>query len=325
MRWVHELAVARDGHSLAATSYEETDRALWLWDADTGQALRRIELPSKPSCITFDPGGRRILVGNWHEGTVTVIDPEHGPVVDLAGNRGVVRAIAASPAGRVVSADSNGLHLLRDSNPVSSRQASREAAAALEALGPAAEAALARTDPELWPEARVEALRDMDDLDPQVLSAASRLARLEAFDLRFLSDRPLGQAYRSVLEPEVEVAEARSALRLIEYVQDYWDQDPHFIFDGLRGFALHRLGRHAEAIPLLERAAEDERSRTSALFPTGTLNLELFRVLAENSMGDTPGAVRRLEALLADEALDIANLPPEQSSLLQEARAAVAD
>ena len=62
MGWVHSVAFSPDGRQVLTGSADKTAR---LWDAQTGQELRRFEGHTEPVfSVAFSPDGRQVLTGS---------------------------------------------------------------------------------------------------------------------------------------------------------------------------------------------------------------------------------------------------------------------
>lgn len=107
---IEDLACAPVGDLLALTTYEPTDRSLWIADLETGE-LRSLQGNNKPFVVTFTPDGSRIVTGNRDDGTVTLWDPVRGPTLNLGGLESTVQWVVVSPdGGRIAAVDSAGVH-----------------------------------------------------------------------------------------------------------------------------------------------------------------------------------------------------------------------
>jgi WD40 repeat protein len=94
------LAFTPDGKALVTDGPKQ---ALYLWDAETGKDLRRLEGPRGWGAFAFAPDGKRFAVlEHWQ--TIHVYDTADGrELVPTGGHRNAVTAAAVSPDGRVVA------------------------------------------------------------------------------------------------------------------------------------------------------------------------------------------------------------------------------
>lgn len=123
--WViHSLAFSPDGRLIAGAGRDEHSTrtnsrgAVRIWDAQTGQELRRFEIAGDIHAVAFHPDGRHILLGGHHYLRVWEIDgPKLVAMIDL--QRGLktdpILAIALSTDGRSALA---GCYLSQDARLV---------------------------------------------------------------------------------------------------------------------------------------------------------------------------------------------------------------
>lgn len=76
----HGVALAREtGHGFATSGVDDT---ITMFDLQTFATLKQVKSTgSNPDAIEFDPGSRRIYIGNHGSGDVTVLDPASGEIV----------------------------------------------------------------------------------------------------------------------------------------------------------------------------------------------------------------------------------------------------
>src|SRR6516162_9867900 len=169
---INAVAFDRAGGRLVSAS---RDRTVRLWDAATGQELRKFEgHTDEVFAAVFHPEGTRIASAG-RDRAVWLWDPESSQeVAHLAGHTSYIWSLAFSPDGQtLVSGSGDSTVRLWDTAPLKTRyQARREAAA----LRPEAE----RLVEQLWrqkndPAEVVEALRA-----DQALSEALRQAAMRA-------------------------------------------------------------------------------------------------------------------------------------------------
>jgi WD40 repeat protein len=86
--WIGRIAWSPDGRFLATPSGDQTVR---VWDADTGQPVRRLEgHTAKVYSVSWSPDGRRLASGGMDK-TIRVWDAGTGqPVRSVEGHTGTV-------------------------------------------------------------------------------------------------------------------------------------------------------------------------------------------------------------------------------------------
>jgi WD40 repeat protein len=99
--WVTSLAFASEGRLLATAG--NTDRAIKLWDADTGQEQGRLAVPEEILSLAFAPR-TGLLAGASGSGKVWIWDlatrQEHAT---FQAHQGEIRSLAFSPDGRILA------------------------------------------------------------------------------------------------------------------------------------------------------------------------------------------------------------------------------
>ncbi|HLF36449.1 MAG TPA: WD40 repeat domain-containing protein [Anaerolineales bacterium] len=101
---VRSVAVSPDGrYGLSG----DDQGVIFLWDLETGEALRRLEGHQGPvSGLAFTPDGRRALSSS-HDKAILYWDLEMGEVIHrLEGHRASINSVAVSPDGRTAASSS---------------------------------------------------------------------------------------------------------------------------------------------------------------------------------------------------------------------------
>ena len=93
--WIWRVLFSPDGTRLASVS---ADRTVRIWDATTGEPIRRLEGGVRP--LAFSPDGKRLAAGM--DGTVTVWELATGKGETFLEEKGWVSSVAFSPDGRLL-------------------------------------------------------------------------------------------------------------------------------------------------------------------------------------------------------------------------------
>ena len=111
---VWSVAVSPDGHYGLSG---DADGVIFLWDLETGEALRRLEgHEGLVSSLAFTPDGRRALSGS-HDKTILYWDLQTGDALwQITGHQAMVNTVAVSPDGRL-AASGSGRDLITDEHP----------------------------------------------------------------------------------------------------------------------------------------------------------------------------------------------------------------
>jgi tRNA A-37 threonylcarbamoyl transferase component Bud32 len=94
--WIWRVLFSPDGRQIASVS---ADRTVRIWDATTGELIRRLEGGVRP--LAFSPDGKRLAAGM--EGTVTVWEVATGKRETFLEEKGWVGSVAFSPDGRLLA------------------------------------------------------------------------------------------------------------------------------------------------------------------------------------------------------------------------------
>jgi len=102
---IGRIAWSPDGKMLASSS---ADKTILLWDAETGDTLRKLEGHNgSVFCVDFDPV-RNILASGSSDKTIRLWDPASGKLLHiLEGHKGNIYAIAFDPLGRILASGSD--------------------------------------------------------------------------------------------------------------------------------------------------------------------------------------------------------------------------
>jgi WD40 repeat protein len=99
--WIWRVLFSPDGRRLASVS---ADRTVRIWDATTGELIRRLEGGVRP--LAFSPDGKRFAAGM--EGTITVWDLATGKHETFLEEKYWVGSVAFSPDGRRLASGGGG-------------------------------------------------------------------------------------------------------------------------------------------------------------------------------------------------------------------------
>lgn len=101
---VESVAISPDGKYILTTSDDQTAR---LWDASTGQEVRRFEHPDKVKSGLFSPDGSYVLTGG-SDSLAHLWETETGrEILQLTGHEKKVNSVAFSPDGKTILTGSN--------------------------------------------------------------------------------------------------------------------------------------------------------------------------------------------------------------------------
>jgi WD40 repeat protein/class 3 adenylate cyclase len=92
-------AISPDGRYVAVAR-DETEDALLIFDAATGEQLHAIENGSSATTPTFSADSRHLLTGS-RDNTGRIVDVETGAVTELVGHTNIIWGTAFSPDGRL--------------------------------------------------------------------------------------------------------------------------------------------------------------------------------------------------------------------------------
>lgn len=101
--------VTADGRTLAIG---RADRAIHLYDMDSGAATRRIELDRDPSYLSFDPAGTRLARFHARDEKASVLDLETGVSTSILEDVSVSYALEWTPDGNhIIAAAADSIHV----------------------------------------------------------------------------------------------------------------------------------------------------------------------------------------------------------------------
>jgi WD40 repeat protein/serine/threonine protein kinase len=102
---IGRVTFSPDGKLLASTG---TDRTLRVWDASTGESVRRLPEPGGGNCVAYSPDGKFLVSGGGDNNLRVRDGADFQELRTLHGHTGTIHAAAFGPDGRVVTGSFDG-------------------------------------------------------------------------------------------------------------------------------------------------------------------------------------------------------------------------